>query len=223
MCYDSIKDMKREKGAQPEKDTSTLGRPTLFRHLVNSDLPASELSDERLLREAQVLIGSSTMTTAGTMCFLVYYIKANPEICQRLTEELKPIMEGYPQKKPNWAQIEKAEYLQAVIKEGLRYDSLRLSDSYHQFKLTDTCNSLSFGTLHRRPRVSPSQALKFKEWVIPPGVPVGMSAYFQHNDPNVFENPHEFNPERWLGEVTHAMKKNYIPFSKGSRQCLGMK
>ena len=50
-----------------------------------------------------------------------------------------------------------------------------------------------------------------------------MSAYFQHNDPNVFENPHEFNPERWLGEVTPAMKKNYIPFSKGSRQCLGMK
>lgn len=128
MCYDSIKDTKREKGAQPSKDTSLSGRPTLFRHLVNSDLPASELSDERLLREAQVLIGSGTMTTAGTMCFLVYYIKANPAIHKRLTEELKPIMEGYPHKKPNWAQIEKAEYLQAVLKEGLRYEFPTLSD-----------------------------------------------------------------------------------------------
>ncbi|EMD96233.1 hypothetical protein COCC4DRAFT_19072 [Bipolaris maydis ATCC 48331] len=201
MCYDSIKDTKREKGAQPTKDTSLLGRPTLFRHLVNSDLPASELSDERLLREAQVLIGSGTMTTAGTMCFLVYYIKSNPEIHRRLTEELKPIMEGYPHKKPSWAEIEKAEYLQAVLKEGLR---------------------LSFGTIHRRPRVSPNQPLQFKEWVIPAGVPVGMSAYFQHTDPKIFPNPHEFNPDRWLSNVTPAMKKNYVPFSKGSRHCLGM-
>ncbi|KAF5844420.1 hypothetical protein GGP41_001450 [Bipolaris sorokiniana] len=102
MCYNRIKST---------KDTSLIGRPTLFRHLVNSDLPASELSDERLLREAQVLIGSGTMTGTGTMCFLVYYVKSNPEIHRRLTEELNPIMEGYPHKKPSWAEIEKAEYL----------------------------------------------------------------------------------------------------------------
>lgn len=129
MCLDSIKDTKREKSANPDKDTSITGRPTLFRHLLNSDLPESELSDERLCREAQVLIGAGTMTTAATMTFLVYYIKANPEIHRRLKEELAPIMKGYPHTKPTWAQIEKAEYMQAIIKEGLRYGFSTLNDS----------------------------------------------------------------------------------------------
>ena len=77
--------------------------------------------------------------------------------------------------------------------------------------------------MHRRPRVSPKEPLRFREWVIPAGVPVGMSAYFQHRDPNIFPRPMEYLPERWLKDVTPAMERNYIPFSRGSRYCLGMK
>lgn len=122
MCEGHIGAVKREKAALGSKDTTMTGaRLTLFRHLVNSDLPASELSDERLSKEAQVLIGSGTITTAGTLGFICYYILANPAIRKRLAEELKPVMEGYPEKKPTWAQLEKVEYLQALIKEGLRY------------------------------------------------------------------------------------------------------
>ena len=124
MCEGHLGVVKQEKAAQGSKDTSTMGRPTLFRYLVNSDLPPSELSDQRMSREAQVLIGSGTITTAGTMGFLCYYIMANPTIRKRLGEELMDVMEGYPTKKPTWAQLEKVPYFQAVIKEGLRYISL---------------------------------------------------------------------------------------------------
>ncbi len=104
------------------KSTLTAGTSdTLFRYLVNSNLPPSELAEERLLREAQVLIGTGTITTAGTMGFLCYYIMANPAIRKRLTAELAEVMKGYPEKKPTWAELEKVEYLQALIKEGLRY------------------------------------------------------------------------------------------------------
>ena len=50
-----------------------------------------------------------------------------------------------------------------------------------------------------------------------------MSAYLQHSDPNIYPRPHEFIPERWLSNVTPAMNRNYVPFSKGSRNCLGIK
>ena len=76
-------------------------------YLVNRDFPPSELSDQRMSREAQVLIGSGTITTAGTLGFLCYYIMANPAIRNRLGEELKDVMEGYPAKKPTWAQLER--------------------------------------------------------------------------------------------------------------------
>ena len=121
MCDEHVQIAKREKNAGGFKDPAkSTSRPTLFRHLVNSDLPASEISDDRMSKEAQVLIGSGTLTTAGTMCFLIYHIMANPAVKKRLEEELGPVMEGYPAKKPTWAEIEKVEYLQAVLKEGLR-------------------------------------------------------------------------------------------------------
>ncbi|KAF4631127.1 hypothetical protein G7Y89_g7013 [Cudoniella acicularis] len=202
MSEGHISAAKREKAALGNKDTSTMGgRITLFRHLVNSDLPPSELSEERLSKEAQVLLGAGTVSTARTLDFICYYIMANPAIRKRLTEELKDIMEGYPEKKPTWAQLEKLVYMQALIKEGLR---------------------LSYGVMHRLPRVSPKQPIQFKQWSIPAGVPVSMSAYFQHTLPHIFPRPLEFVPERWLDNVTPEMNRNYVPFSKGSRNCLGM-
>ena len=125
MCEGHLGVVKREKADLGSKDTSVMGRPTLFRYLVNSGLPPSELSDKRMSREAQVLIGSGTITTAGTLNFLCYYILANPEIRKRLGEELKDVMEGYPAKKPTWSQLEKLPYFQAFIKEGLRYLACR--------------------------------------------------------------------------------------------------
>ncbi|KAL2859926.1 uncharacterized protein BJX67DRAFT_368509 [Aspergillus lucknowensis] len=49
-----------------------------------------------------------------------------------------------------------------------------------------------------------------------------MSAYFQHSDARIFPQPTEFIPERGLEDVTEEMKNNYVPFSRGSRYCLGM-
>lgn len=51
-----------------------------------------------------------------------------------------------------------------------------------------------------------------------------MSAYYMHTDGCVFSEPYVFRPERWLdGQVTPEMHRNYVPFSKGSRACLGSK
>lgn len=50
-----------------------------------------------------------------------------------------------------------------------------------------------------------------------------MSAYMMHTDPLVYQDPFKFEPERWLDNVTPAMNRNLVTFSKGSRNCLGMK
>lgn len=50
-----------------------------------------------------------------------------------------------------------------------------------------------------------------------------MSIYAMHNDAAVFPAPEKFKPERWIGNYDPQMDRNFVPFTKGSRSCLGIK
>ena len=118
MAKKHIADAKYERVSSKGKET--YGRISLFRHIFNSDMAESELSIDRLAKEAQVMLGAGTASTARTLDFILYYILANHQIRSTLREELRDIMAGYPEKKPSWADLEKLPYLQGIIKEGLR-------------------------------------------------------------------------------------------------------
>ena len=50
-----------------------------------------------------------------------------------------------------------------------------------------------------------------------------MQCYTTQRDPSVFSNPNTFSPERWLGPevMTSEAKALFMPFSSGTRACLG--
>jgi cytochrome P450 len=50
-----------------------------------------------------------------------------------------------------------------------------------------------------------------------------MSAYFMHNDASVYPEPDKFKPDRWVGKTDPAMDRNFVPFARGSRNCIGHK
>jgi cytochrome P450 len=93
---------------------------TVFDQLVNSDMPESELSVERLASEAQVLMGAGTVTIARSMAHLAFHILRNYPIHNILREELKDIMADFPETAPSYQSLERLPYLQACLKEGLR-------------------------------------------------------------------------------------------------------
>jgi cytochrome P450 len=113
-----IIDSKRENFSTEKVDENASS--SIFRHIVSGDMPESERSVKRLSREAMVLFGAGTATTARTMGFISYYLLTNPHMRECLGNELKDIMADYPENLPTWAKLEKLPYLQAVIKEGLR-------------------------------------------------------------------------------------------------------
>ncbi|ORY67380.1 cytochrome P450 [Pseudomassariella vexata] len=172
---------------------------SLFERLFNSDLPASVLTIDRIVNEAHILLLTETMFVARSMDHLVFQILSNPEIHNRLSEELRNAMAEHPREPPSVHRLQQLPYLQSCIKEGLR---------------------LSISTLHTRPRVSPDVELHYKEWVIPRGTAVGMHIYSMHMDPEVYPEPATFQPARWLGDIDPRMARNWVPFMKGSHGCL---
>ena len=117
---------------------------------------------------------------------------------------------------PGWTELKQRPYLNAVIYEALRIGCGggvgRLSRMAHEPMLY---------------RSVPSRdAEKQYEYVIPPGYPIGIDTYTIHYNSQIYAEPEKFKPERWLeehGERNHRLDDYLMSFSKGSRQCLGMK
>lgn len=74
---------------------------SIFRYIVCSDLLEEEQSVERLSREAMILLGLDTATTARTMGFICYFALAKPHIKNRLCEELADVMSTFPEQIPS--------------------------------------------------------------------------------------------------------------------------
>lgn len=95
------------------------GKPTLFRHIIHdSDLPESELTVDRLTKEAQILLGAGSVSTARTLHFVTFYLLSNEHMRVRLEDELKEAAKTRPDDWNSWAALEKLPYLQALIKEA---------------------------------------------------------------------------------------------------------
>jgi cytochrome P450 len=191
----------------PDSRVEKSSHRTIFHELINGDLPTSEKSLPRLVDEGQTMIAAGQETSSFFLKTVTYFILANPEIHSRLKAELAEAIPD-PGSIPQLATLEKLPYLHAVIQEGHRF---------------------SHGVVGRLQRISPDKPLQYRNWVIPAGIPVSMTSLLQHRDASIFPDPGNFDPTRWLpssedsGKTgSNSLDKYLVPFSKGTRQCLGI-
>lgn len=65
---------------------------TIFHEIKDSNLPPAEKTANRLMGESYVFIGAGTETTGRNLSMLDYYLLSNPDIQERLFQELKQVM-----------------------------------------------------------------------------------------------------------------------------------
>lgn len=73
-------------------------------------------------------------------------------------------------------------------------------------------------------RRTPPEGTEIDGQMIPGNTAVSISAYTAHRDPTVFLDPETFRPERWLAKGDDRLKEmltRMIPFTSGSRSCIG--
>lgn len=75
-------------------------------------------------------------------------------------------------------------------------------------------------------RTAPHEVLRYRDWEILPGTQISMTQHWTHFNPELFPDPHTFRPERFLdadSDSSPAIEKYLMPFSRGSRSCIGLK
>ncbi|KAK6502936.1 hypothetical protein TWF481_007977 [Arthrobotrys musiformis] len=179
--------------------------PTVIGRLLtpNEDKGFQVPSKQGIKDEVITLVSAGNDTTGITSMVGLFQILSNPQIHDRLLAELKTILPSVDSVVP-YPELEKLPYLTACIKESLRYASAAAS---------------------RTPRLVPPGGIYLPDGrFVPAGTRIGMAIYLIHYNPDLFPNPRVFDPERWLKDPAEMTVQNkfLVPFSKGTRACLGI-
>ena len=167
--------------------------------------PSDSLSDEEIVDEYIAFFSDGMDTTGHFAAMATYYLLTNPEWKRKLMEEIDPILS------------------QKDISDDLKFEKLNKID------LLTACMK---ETLRLAPPVvtGMERIAKFDHDLagikIKKGTVLMACHSANHLDPMLHEDPHTFNPERWMkpSRTLETIKKypcSFIPFSVGPRTCIG--
>jgi cytochrome P450 len=151
----------------------------------------SAMSDREIRDQLLTLVFAGHETSGIALAWAVYWLERTPSVRDRLLGELAALGAD-----PAPAALAAAPYLEAVCHETLRLYPV-------------------VGEVVRLLRVP----LTLGPWTIPAGVPVSAGIALVHARAELYPDPAEFRPERFL-ERKFAPHE-YLPFGGGARRCIG--
>ena len=160
------------------------------------------LTDQHLIMTMGEVFIAGVETTASTLCWALLYLIHNPVVQQRLHQELDQVIS--PDRLPELEDKKNLPYLEATITETLRLSSIAALSVPHKTTVDTTLQGYS----------------------IPKGTTVltKCNLWSLHHDPEIWDDPDAFRPERFLDEEGNFLPPKadrFLPFSAGRRVCLG--
>jgi cytochrome P450 len=147
-----------------KKSTRTTCR-TIFDALTDPAIPADERTLGRLQDEGLVILCAGTETTARALTLAAFHLTREPSMMLKLREELRQVMPT-PNSPITWPQLESLPYLV-----GFAYFTyITLIFIINQTGIVNEALRLSHGLVTRLPRIAPTEALRYNDYLIPPGV-----------------------------------------------------
>ncbi len=150
------------------------------------------MSDLEIRDQLLTLLLGGYETTATAMAWSVYWSHFYPEMKAKLLQEIDRLGD-----KPNPADIVRLPYLTAFCQETLRI------------------NPVLPITLPRTVE-SPVELMGYE---LEPGIMIRGCIYTLHQREEIYPNPRQFNPERFLDRQFSPYE--FIPFGGGKKRCIG--
>lgn len=165
-------------------------REDILSHLVcTQNEDGSSLTDQQIRDQLITLLLAGHDTTASATAWAMHWIHRDPQILSRLQRELRA-GDG------NSEEISANAYLKAVCNETLRLSPV-IPDVVRYLKKPFTLG----------------------DYELPAGINVGVCTSLVHMNPAVYEQPEQFNPERFMGQ--RYRPHEFMPFGGGIRKCIG--
>ncbi|HLY40208.1 MAG TPA: cytochrome P450 [Terracidiphilus sp.] len=154
------------------------------------------MSDELVLSESMQLLVAGHETSSNALSWLLYLLSTHPDCLARVRSEFESVLGDAPL---TYADVLKFEFTTQVIYEGLRL--------YPPFWMID------------RMAVADDRV---GDVIIPRGSMVIVYVYGAHHAPRYWQNPEEFDPERFTREEMKLRTPfTFLPFGGGPRVCIG--
>uniref|UniRef100_A0A6P7G998 Cytochrome P450 9e2-like n=1 Tax=Diabrotica virgifera virgifera TaxID=50390 RepID=A0A6P7G998_DIAVI len=166
---------------------------------------AKEITNIDIAAHAMVFFFAGFDGVSSLMCFTTYELAVNPDIQNRLREEIEETLREC-NGKLTYEGLLKMKYLDMVVSETLRKWPIAV--------MADRICTRSYTIPPTTPEEKPlflekDTLLLFPIWAI-------------HRDPAFYENPDRFDPERFNDENKSKINPyTYLPFGIGPRNCIG--
>ena len=157
-------------------------------------------SDKEMLDHLATLISAGHDTTAYFCSYLCYLLSEHQDEQDLLRAEINQVMGNRTVVTEN--DVTDMKYLSKIMQETLRLYSIIPA-------LTRYCTE----EVH----------IKESNFTIPKNTNVMIPMFLINRDPEIWENPTEFNPNRFDGkaEAFTSAKNGFFPFGYGTRTCIG--
>jgi cytochrome P450 len=195
-------------GMREIKDIYTMRKTSEEKYddFLNTAIEESEKAGE-LLNENAIITLIFTLscvtqdTTSKAICLAVKFLLENPKVLAELKKEHEVILESREDKEG-----------------GVTWEEYRHKMTFTNMVINESLRITNLAPMLFRKAV---KDVEIKGYTIPAGWIVMIIPSVVHFDPEIYENPFEFNPWRWEGKELRAGSKTFMVFGTGLRQCAG--
>jgi cytochrome P450 len=168
---------------------------TMLLNLVD-DETGEQMSDKQLRDEAVTIFLAGYETTSIAMTWAAYMMTQKPEVAQKLMEHVDTVLEG---RMPKFEDLMQLGYPRMVMEEATRL----------------------YPPAFWLPRTAVEDDV-IGGYKIKAGQMVAATMLTIHRHPDFWENPDEFDPERFTPDkVKGRHPQAWMPFGAGQRYCIG--
>lgn len=164
---------------------------------ATDEATGQRMSDFELLNEIITLFNAGHDTTATSLAWTWYLLGLHSEIAENMRAEVDTVLQNG---EPTFEKLPKLEYTRRVFDESLRLCPPGMG-------------------------LAPRAALEADEiggYAIPKGSVMNIAFYFTLRHPEFWENPEQFDPDRFLPkQIANRSKYAYMPWGAGPHVCIG--